>query len=113
VETLLQRLLAIEGVTGALLVGRDGLVRASTLSGEEEELLAAMAAAAYDTGRRYIDQLGMGTLRHTLFETPSGAVLVADAGDALVVVRSASHAHLGRIRLELTQARGRLGRVGA
>jgi predicted regulator of Ras-like GTPase activity (Roadblock/LC7/MglB family) len=113
VETLLQRLLTIEGVTGALLVGRDGLVRASTLSGDEEELLAAMAAAAYDAARRYIDQLGMGSVRHALFELPGGAVLVAEAGDGLIAVRSASHAHLGRLRLELTQARARLGRLGA
>jgi len=44
-ETILQRLMAIEGVTGALLVGKDGLVIASTMEGEAEELLSAMAAA--------------------------------------------------------------------
>ena len=58
-ETILQRLLAIDGVSGALLTGKDGLVVASTLDGEEEELLGAMAAAAYDAAGRYIEQLGV------------------------------------------------------
>ena len=53
-ETILQRLMAIDGVTGALLVGKDGLVVASAMDGEDEELLGAMAAAAYDASGRYI-----------------------------------------------------------
>ena len=45
-ETILQRLLGIDGVTGALLVGKDGLVVASTLEGEDEEFLAAISPQA-------------------------------------------------------------------
>jgi uncharacterized protein len=105
VETLLQRLMAIDGVTAALLVAKDGMVRASTLAGEEEELLGAMAAAAFDAANRYIGQLGAGNLGHAFFETASGAVLVADLGDVLAVARCADRARLGRIRLELLQAR--------
>ncbi len=62
-ENVLQRLAAIDGVTGALLVGTDGVVRASTLPREEEELLGAMAAAAFDAANRYIAQLGAGPSR--------------------------------------------------
>jgi predicted regulator of Ras-like GTPase activity (Roadblock/LC7/MglB family) len=110
VETLLQRLMAIEGVTGAMVLGKDGTVRASTLTGREEEVLAAMAAAAFDAATRYIDQAGVGGVRQALFETAGGAVQIADAGDALVVARSAHHLHLGRVRLELSQAQARLAR---
>jgi predicted regulator of Ras-like GTPase activity (Roadblock/LC7/MglB family) len=109
VENALQRLMAISGVTGALLAGKDGVVRASTLPHEEAELLGAMAAAAFDAANRYISQLNAGGARHALFETPSGAVQVADAGDALIVVRS-SQAALGRVRLELLRATGQLAR---
>lgn len=103
-ETILQRLMAIDGVTGALLVGKDGLVIASTMEGEDEELLGAMAAAAYDAVGRYIEQLGMGEVRHSLFETPGGTVQVTDGGDLLIVVRANVQASLGRIRMETGQA---------
>jgi predicted regulator of Ras-like GTPase activity (Roadblock/LC7/MglB family) len=106
VENVLQRLAAIPGVTGALLAGKDGVVRASTMPHEEAELLGAMAAASFDAATRYIPQLGSGAIRHALFETPSGSVQVADAGDALIVVRSLQQAALGRVRLELLRATG-------
>jgi len=108
VETVLQRLLEIDGVTGALLVGKDGLVVASTLEGEEEEFLGAMAAACYDASARYIGQLGMGDVRHFIFETPSGTIQISDAGELLLVVRSNSRANIGRIRVECGHASLRL-----
>lgn len=103
-DTILQRLLAIEGVSGALLVDKQGLVMAATLDGDECEVLGAMAAAAYDAAGRYIDQLGLGPVRHTIFETRAGSVQVADGGDVLVVVRCADTASLGRVRIEATRA---------
>ena len=107
-ETILQRLLGIDGVAGALLVGKDGLVVASTLEGEDEEFLAAMAAASYDVAGRYIAQLGIGEVRHALYETATGAVQVTDSGQLLIVVRSNNAANMGRIRIECTQASLRL-----
>ncbi len=107
-ETILQRLLAIDGVTGALLTGKDGLVVASTLDGEEEELLGAMAAAAYDAAGRYIEQLGVGDIRHATFETPGGIILVTDGGEMLIIVRCGVQANLGRVRMEVGAASLRL-----
>lgn len=104
-ETILQRLLEIEGVTGALLVGKDGLVVASTLVGEDEEFLAAMAAACHDATQRYIDQIGMGEVAHAMYEMPGGVVQVTDSGELLIVVRSTSSANMGRVRAECRQAR--------
>jgi hypothetical protein len=103
-ETVLQRLMEIEGVTGTLLVGKDGLVVASTMEGDDEEFLAAMAAACYDASVRYIDQLGMGEVRHAMFETRGGTIQITDAGELLLVVRSTYQANIGRIRMESGQA---------
>ncbi len=103
-ETILQRLMDIEGVTGALLVGKDGLVVASTMEGDDEEFLAAMAAACFDAATRYIGQLEMGEVRHATFETVGGTVQVSDGGDLLIVVRSTYHANIGRIRMECGHA---------
>jgi uncharacterized protein len=104
VETILQRLMEIDGVTGTLLVGKDGLVVASTMEGEDEEFLAAMAAAGYDASGRYIEQLNMGEIRHAMFETPGGTIQVTNGGDLLIVVRSTYQASIGRIRMECTRA---------
>ena len=107
-DAILQRLLEIEGVTGALLAGKDGLVVASTLEGEEEEFLGAMAAACFDASSRYLGQLNMGDVRHAIFETPAGVVQVTDAGELLLVVRSTQHSNMGRIRAECGHASLRL-----
>lgn len=103
-ETILQRLMEIEGVTGALLASKDGLVVASTMEGEDEEFLGAMAAACYDATSRYIEQLNMGAVRHSMFETPGGTIQVTDSGDLLLVVRSTYQASIGRVRMECGQA---------
>lgn len=107
-DTILQRLMEIEGVTGALLVGKDGLVVASTMEGEDEEYLSAMAAACYDAAARYIGQLGLGDVRHAMYETPGATIQVTDAGDLLLVVRSTYSANIGRVRMECSQASLRL-----
>lgn len=103
-EIILQRLLAIDGVTGALLVGKDGLVIASTIEGDDEEMLGAMAAAAYDAAGRYIEQIDLGSLRSALFELASGSVQVVDGGDLLLVTRCVANTQLGRVRIEMQQA---------
>ena len=113
-ETFLRRLMEIEGVTGALFVGKDGLVVASTLDSELEEVLGAMAAACFDSSVRYIDQIGLGNVRYALFETPGGTIQIADGGEALVVAQSTAQASLGRIRMELIQVARYLGhQIGA
>ena len=112
VDANLRRLVEIEGVSGALFAGKDGLVIASTLEGEDEEILGALAAAAFDASGRYIEQLGMGAVRYVLFETPAGTVQAADAGEMLVVARSTVQAGIGRIRMELIRAAQHLAQTG-
>lgn len=100
--------MAIDGTTGAVFAAKDGAVVASTLEGEDEEILGAMAAACYDSTARYIGELGIGAVWHALFETPTGVVQIADVGDYLLIVRTTQRSNLGRIRLELAQAGRRL-----
>jgi predicted regulator of Ras-like GTPase activity (Roadblock/LC7/MglB family) len=103
-ETLLERLLAIESVSAAVIARKDGAIVASTIDGEEAEALGAMGAAAFDSAVRYVGQLSADALRLALFETARGAVQVGDLGDTLVIVRSADLSSLGRIRLEVAHA---------
>ena len=104
----LQRLVEIDGVTAALYVGKDGLVVSSSLDGDQEELVGAMVAAAFDATGRYVEQLGTGQVRYALFEAVQGTVHIADGGEILVVVQATTSASIGRIRLELMQAAQRL-----
>jgi predicted regulator of Ras-like GTPase activity (Roadblock/LC7/MglB family) len=103
-ETLLERLLAIESVSAAVIARRDGAIISSTIEGEEAEALAAMGAAAIDSAVRYVGQLNADKLRLALFEGARGAVQVGDLGDRLIIVRSSDLTSLGRIRLELAHA---------
>jgi predicted regulator of Ras-like GTPase activity (Roadblock/LC7/MglB family) len=103
-EGILRRLMDVEGVTGALIAGKDGLVIASAVEGQEEELLGAMVAACFDSSLRYVEQLGMGPVRYAHFETAGGVVQFADGGQTLVVAQATPQAGLGRIRLELQRA---------
>jgi predicted regulator of Ras-like GTPase activity (Roadblock/LC7/MglB family) len=103
-ETLLERLLAIESVSAAVIARRDGAIISSTIDGEEAEALGAMGAAAFDSAVRYVGQLSADKLHLALFETASGAVQVGDLGDRLIVVRSSDLTSLGRIRLEIAHA---------
>jgi predicted regulator of Ras-like GTPase activity (Roadblock/LC7/MglB family) len=103
-ESLLERLLAIESVSAAVLARKNGAIVSSTIDGEDAEALGALGAAAFDSAVRYVGQLSAEKLSQTLFETASGAVQVGDLGDTLIIVRSAGHASLGRIRLEIAHA---------
>ena len=105
---IVEDLIRVDGVIGSLLVGKDGLVVASAMDSEDEEMVGAMAAAAYDASGRYIEQLNMGDIRHAMFETTRGVVQVSDGGDLLLVVRSSRDANIGRVRIELQQAGMRL-----
>ena len=52
---IVEDLLRVEGVIGSLLVGRDGLVVASTLiDSEDAEVLGAMSAAVVKTAARAV-----------------------------------------------------------
>src|SRR5271165_6822900 len=102
-ETLLRRLVEIEGVLGVLLVGKDGLLIASLMDAARAEMHAALVAPAFDALAGYTRQVGAGSTRLVMLQTPSAAIVIAEAGDMLVVVEATADAALERIRLEATQ----------
>lgn len=103
-EQLLHRLLGVDGVTAALIVAKDGQVRAGTIDGDEAEVLGAMAAAAFEAASRYIDAVDLGGLRSALFELDSGIVQIVESGDSLILARCLAATALGRVRLEVQRA---------
>jgi predicted regulator of Ras-like GTPase activity (Roadblock/LC7/MglB family) len=112
-EAILQRITEIEGVAGAILVGKDGLVVAGTMDGEDAELLGAMAAACFSAVSRYTEEIGIGEARRAVIEAERGTLSIIEVGDLILVVNTTPQVHLGRVRLEMARASQRVAeRVG-
>ncbi len=100
-ETILQRLAELNDVTGAILVGKDGLIVAGTLHTEDEEVIGAMSAAAFGSITNYTKQINNGGMRHVIIETDKGTIQLEEAGDLILIVTTHSSSNLGRVRIEM------------
>lgn len=115
-ETILQRLAEIAGVAQALLVGKDGLIVAGTMSSnEDEEVLGAMAAACFSAMLHYSQEIGTGELRQAIIQAAHGTLHLTEIdSDLILVVSTLPQVNLGRIRFEMALAGQQLAeRVGA
>jgi predicted regulator of Ras-like GTPase activity (Roadblock/LC7/MglB family) len=99
-ETLLRQLLDIEGVTGAALIGADGLLVAGLFESQRADSHAANAAAVFDALLRYARHLGAGSPRQALIEMANTLVCLTEAGELILTVEAASTVNLGRLRRE-------------
>jgi predicted regulator of Ras-like GTPase activity (Roadblock/LC7/MglB family) len=104
VETILQRLTELDGIIGAILVGKDGLIVTGTLHSEDEEVIGAMSAAAFGSMTDFISQMNSGKVRHVIVETENGTIQLEEAGDLILVVTTQASRNLGRVRLEMKKA---------
>ena len=112
-ETILQRLTDLDEITGAILVGKDGLIVSGALHSDDEEMLGAMSAAVFGSVANYITQINNGDLRHVIIETSSGTVQFAEVGDLILVVTTSTSINLGRVRLEIKKASRQLSQAVA
>ncbi|HEX7120153.1 MAG TPA: roadblock/LC7 domain-containing protein [Longimicrobiales bacterium] len=101
----LERLSRLPGVRGALLVDAEaGLPVLADLADEMAgPAAAALAASAYRRTHRAVDGVGLGTIEALQLDAAEGHVLVAGAGELLVVVIAEPDAQLGRVRVETRQ----------
>jgi uncharacterized protein len=104
VETVLQRLIDLDEITGTLIIGKDGLVVAGMLPGDEEEMLSAMSAAVFGSIASYSEQTNHGETRHVIIETENGSVQFAEAGDLILVVTTKGESNAGRVKIEMKKA---------
>ena len=112
-ETILQRLTDLDEITGAILVGKDGLIVSGALHSDDEEMLGAMSAAVFGSVANYTTQINNGDLRHVIIETSSGTVQFAEVGDLILVVTTSTSINLGRVRLEIKKASRQLSQTVA
>lgn len=104
-ETILERLTELSDVSGAVLVGKDGLIVTGTLHSEDEEVIGAMSAAAFGSIASFVTQMSSGDMRHVTIETQNSVIHFEEVGDLILVVTSNSASNVGRIRIEMKKAR--------
>jgi predicted regulator of Ras-like GTPase activity (Roadblock/LC7/MglB family) len=108
----LERVSAIRGVHGAMLVStEDGLVVADSLmEGVDGRAVAALAASLVGRLRRTTESAGLRPPRLFHLRAEKGSILaVPAANDLLVVAVAQPDANLGLARLELFAAAERIG----
>ncbi|HPC54720.1 MAG TPA: roadblock/LC7 domain-containing protein [Methanolinea sp.] len=109
-KQILGEFLKIEGVSAAVVVGRDGFVIESAVSGKMDiDALGAMASTGLGTSEAMGKELGKGELRQMLVELDQGPIIMSPLSpDELIAIVAGNEANVGRIRYELKKNKDRL-----
>jgi hypothetical protein len=109
-KPLLEEFLRVEGVSAAVVVGRDGFVIESAVSGKVDiEALGAMASTGLGTSEAMGNTLGKGELSQMLVELEKGPIILAPlSADELIALVADTTANIGRIRYELKKNKERI-----
>ena len=109
-KPLLEEFLKIEGVSAAVVIGRDGFVIESAVSGKVDiEALGAMASTGLGTSEAMGVTLGKGELSQMLVELEKGPIILSPlSADELIAIVADTTANIGRIRYELKKNKERL-----
>ncbi|GBD30981.1 hypothetical protein HRbin32_02097 [bacterium HR32] len=93
----------LDGVSAALVVGRDGFVIEGVATEDVDlEALGAVTASSLSASDALSTELGRGRLFGLMLEYEGGPMVVSPVGaEAMLVIVGNGTANLGRIRLEL------------
>jgi uncharacterized protein len=106
---IVEDLIRVEGVIGSLLVGKDGLVVASTLLDEEDaEILGAMSAAVFGEIDKATKRIGVGTLVDSIIDAKDGSILLLEAKELILVVITQRIVNFGLVKMEMRRAAKRI-----
>lgn len=107
---IVEDLIRVDGVIGSLLVGKDGLVVASTLLDEEDaEILGAMSAAVFGEIDKATKRIGVGTLLDSIIDADQGSILMLESRELILVVITQRMVNLGLVKMEMRRASKRIG----
>lgn len=109
-KQVLGEFLKIEGVSAAVVVGRDGFVIESAVSGKMDiDALGAMASTGMGTSEAMGKELGKGEISQMLVELEKGPIIMSPLSpDEIIAIVADSIANVGRIRYELKKNKERL-----
>ncbi|MDD1673579.1 MAG: roadblock/LC7 domain-containing protein [Methanomicrobiales archaeon] len=109
-KQILSEFLRFDGVSAAIVVGRDGFVIESAISGKVDiEALGAMTSSIVKTSEAIGVELGKGQLTQTLVELENGPIILSPLSEDELIAIVADHgANIGRVRYELKKNRERI-----
>jgi len=109
-KQILMEFLRLDGVTAAVVVGRDGFVIEDAISGDiDTDALGAMASTGMGTSEAMGAELGKGQLNQMLVELENGPILLSPLSeDEMIAIVANDGVHIGRIRYELKKNRERI-----
>jgi predicted regulator of Ras-like GTPase activity (Roadblock/LC7/MglB family) len=109
-KQILGEFLKIEGVSAAVVVGRDGFVIESAVSGKMDiDALGAMASTGMGTSEAMGKELGKGEISQMLVELEKGPIIMSPLSpDEIIAIVADGIANVGRIRYELKKNKERL-----
>lgn len=109
-KQILNEFLKIDGVSAAVVVGRDGFVIESATTGKMDiDALGAMASTGLGTSEAMGKELGKGELRQMIVELEQGPILMSPLSpDEMIAIVASHEANVGRIRYELKKNKERL-----
>src|SRR5215475_371329 len=106
---IVEDLIRVDGVIGSLLVGKDGLVVASTLMDEEDaEILGAMSAAVFGEIDKATKRIGVGMLIDSIIDAEQGSILMLESKELILVVITQRMVNLGLVKMEMRRASKRI-----
>lgn len=106
---IVEDLIRVDGVIGSLLVGRDGLIVASTLMDDEDaEILGAMSAAVFGEIDKTTRRIGVGPLVDTIIDAQQGSILMLESRDLILAVITQRMVNLGLVKMEMRKAAKRV-----
>jgi len=113
IKPLLEEFLRIDGVSAAVVVGRDGFVIESAVQGKADvEALGAMASTGLGTSEAMGNSLGKGELYQMLVEMENGPIILASLTEnEIIAVVAGTTANIGRIRYDLKKNKERLAKA--
>ena len=109
-KQILEEFLQGEGVTAAVVVGRDGFVIESAISGKMDmDAIGAMVSTGLGSAEAMGRELKKGEIIQTLVEMDQGPIILSPltAGEMIAIVANTT-ANSGHIRYDLKKNRERL-----
>jgi predicted regulator of Ras-like GTPase activity (Roadblock/LC7/MglB family) len=106
---ILENLNKTSGISGSMIVGRDGIVIAADIEAKaEEEAVGALAASITTNIQKSLERLQSSPLAQVTVEADNGKMFFTDAGMGILVVMAARDVNIGLIRLEIRNAVNKL-----
>jgi len=106
---ILEGLNKTSGITGSMVVGKDGIVIAADLNTQvDEEAIGALAASITSNIQKSLERLNTSPLTQVTIEADNAKMFFSDASIGLLVVIAEPDVNIGLVRLEIKNAIHRL-----